>query len=171
MSKGEILVRGGSVFKGYLKNEKATKETFDENGWFETGDIGRWNPNGTLSIIDRKKNIFKMSQGEYIAAEHLESVYGKSPLVCQIWIYGNSFKSFVVAVVVPSADRFVEIGEAKGYWKHATRTIGSEGFADAFQNMWEEHGDELKSILRESLTKQESMVHYPCLLVCQFCSS
>lgn len=156
--KGEVLVRGPNIFKGYLKNEKATKETIDSDGWLATGDVGRWNPNGSLSIIDRKKNIFKLSQGEYVAAEHLEAVYGKCPLVGQIWVYGNSFKSFVLAVVVPSADRFVEYGEHKGYWTHSTRTIGSEGYSEAFKKMWDEHHDELKKHLRDALKEQESVL-------------
>mmetsp|Transcript_1125 Transcript_1125/g.1927 ORF Transcript_1125/g.1927 Transcript_1125/m.1927 type:complete len:730 (-) Transcript_1125:95-2284(-) len=101
---GEICVRGPCVFPGYYKNEAATKETIVD-GWLHTGDIGRWNPSGTLSVIDRKKNIFKMAQGEYIAAEKIESAYGKSPMVGQIWVYGNSFQSFVLAVVVPNLDQ------------------------------------------------------------------
>eukprot|EP00494_Astrolonche_serrata_P033700 UN33969 len=100
--RGEILLSGDSIMKGYLKNEKATKTTL-VNGWLHTGDVGRLNPNGTLSIIDRKKNIFKTSFGEYIAVEKVEGCYSKAASVNQLWVYGNSFKSFVVAVVVPDA--------------------------------------------------------------------
>eukprot|EP00493_Phyllostaurus_siculus_P025509 UN25853 len=88
--RGEILIRGPSVMKGYLKNEKATSETIVD-GWLHTGDVGRINPNGTLSIIDRKKNIFKTAFGEYIAVEKIESAYGRAAAVGQVWVYGNSY--------------------------------------------------------------------------------
>ena len=99
---GEICIRGPSVTSGYFKEPKLTAEAIDEQGWFHTGDIGRLTPAGTLQIIDRKKNIFKLSQGLYIAAEALEGMYALSPFVNQIWIPGDSQRSFLVAVVVPS---------------------------------------------------------------------
>jgi len=117
MPRGEVQIRGPCVFKGYYKNQKKTDEVMDKDGWFATGDIGRINPNGTLSIIDRKKNIFKLSQGEYIAVEKIENVYSKTASVGQLWIYGNSYKSFIVAIVVPDAAWAQKFLEGEGLWK------------------------------------------------------
>ncbi|XP_059308961.1 long chain acyl-CoA synthetase 4-like [Lycium ferocissimum] len=99
--RGEICVRGDTLFSGYYKREDLTKEVMID-GWFHTGDIGEWQPNGSLKIIDRKKNIFKLSQGEYVAVENLENVYGNNPVIDSIWLYGSSFESFLVAVVNPN---------------------------------------------------------------------
>ncbi|TKY71024.1 Long chain acyl-CoA synthetase 4 [Spatholobus suberectus] len=99
--RGEICVKGKTLFSGYYKREDLTKEVLID-GWFHTGDIGEWQPNGSMKIIDRKKNIFKLSQGEYVAVENLENIYSQVSSVESIWIYGNSFEAFLVAVVNPS---------------------------------------------------------------------
>lgn len=67
--QGEIWIRGGSVASGYLDLEEETKEAFTDDGWFKTGDVGEWAPNGQIRIIDRKKNLVKTINGEYIALE------------------------------------------------------------------------------------------------------
>ena len=69
--RGEICTRGDPVFKGYYKSEKSTKQTIDEEDWNHSGDIGVILPNGSLKIIDRKKNIYKLSQGQYVAPEKI----------------------------------------------------------------------------------------------------
>lgn len=99
--RGEICIRGKTLFSGYYKREDLTKEVLVD-GWFHTGDIGEWQPNGSMKIIDRMKNIFKLSQGEYVAVENLENIYGLISCIESIWIYGNSFESFLVSVVNPN---------------------------------------------------------------------
>lgn len=67
--QGEIWIRGDSVLEGYYDNEEDTKSAITPDGWFRTGDIGQWEPNGHFKIIDRKKNLVKTLNGEYIALE------------------------------------------------------------------------------------------------------
>ncbi|KAL5541286.1 hypothetical protein UlMin_042508 [Ulmus minor] len=99
--RGEVCVRGSTLFSGYYKREDLTNEVMID-GWFHTGDVGEWQKDGSLKIIDRKKNIFKLSQGEYVAVENLENIYGLVSDIESIWIYGNSFESTLVAVANPS---------------------------------------------------------------------
>lgn len=112
--KGEVCIRGPNVMKGYYKNESKTKETVDEDGWLHTGDIGCWTKHGSLKIIDRKKNIFKLSQGEYVAPEKIENIYQTCASVGQIFVHGDSFKSCLVAIVVPDLEVFEGWCKEKG---------------------------------------------------------
>lgn len=99
--RGEVCIRGDTLFSGYYKREDLTNEVMID-GWFHTGDIGEWQTDGSLKIIDRKKNIFKLSQGEYVAVENLENIYGLVPDIDSIWVYGNSFESFLIAIINPN---------------------------------------------------------------------
>lgn len=112
--RGEICVRGPIVFQGYYKDEEQTREVIDEDGWLHTGDIGLWLPGGRLKIIDRKKNIFKLAQGEYIAPEKIENAYAKSRFVAQCFVYGDSFNSSLVAVVSVEQDMLKALASTEG---------------------------------------------------------
>ena len=83
-------MKGPPVFSGYYKRPDKTAEAFDEEGWFRSGDVGVIYPNGSIRIIDRSKNIFKLSQGEYIAPEKLENIYVLSKYIAQSFVYGDS---------------------------------------------------------------------------------
>ncbi|NXP07896.1 ACSL5 ligase, partial [Thinocorus orbignyianus] len=107
-NEGEVCIKGPNVFKGYLKDPEKTAEAIDKDGWLHTGDIGKWLPNGTLKIIDRKKNIFKLAQGEYIAPEKIENVYIRSAPVAQVFVHGESLRSFLIGIVVPDPEALPE---------------------------------------------------------------
>merc|ERR1711879_651259 len=155
--RGEICIRGPSVMLGYLKNPEKTAETI-VNGWLRTGDVGRINPNGTLSIIDRKKNLFKTAFGEYIAVERVESAYSKAAAVAQLWVYGNSFKSFVVGVVVPDALWAKTCLKSKGVWPddgdNEPAPATSE-FCEKFMTVCKENLDLLKAAVLKNMKEQE----------------
>lgn len=103
--RGEIWVKGDMVMRGYHKNPEATAEAMHD-GFFATGDIGQLNDDGTLTVIDRKKNLFKLAQGEYIAIEYLETVYSRVNEISQMWIWGDPLDNFLIAVVVPNFETF-----------------------------------------------------------------
>ncbi|XP_013368476.1 PREDICTED: long-chain-fatty-acid--CoA ligase 1 isoform X3 [Chinchilla lanigera] len=113
--EGEICVKGPNVFKGYLKDPAKTAEALDKDGWLHTGDIGKWLPNGTLKIIDRKKHIFKLAQGEYIAPEKIENIYLRSEPVAQVFVHGESLQAFLIAIVVPDAEVLASWAKKRGF--------------------------------------------------------
>ena len=104
---GEICVKGPLVFQGYYKNDKENDKSFDEDGYFHTGDVGRLYPNlgNGIRVVDRVKEIFKLSQGEYIVPAKLEAIYYQCQYVKQILIYGNSKMNNIIAIISPDLDK------------------------------------------------------------------
>ncbi len=98
---GEILMKGPNLMLGYFKDDELTKQAIDEDGWFHTGDIGRIDDNRFLVITDRKKEIFKMSSGKYIAPQVIENKVKESFFIEQVMIVGENEK-FVSALISPN---------------------------------------------------------------------
>ncbi|KAL7868295.1 hypothetical protein SRHO_G00096790 [Serrasalmus rhombeus] len=142
--EGEVCVKGPNVFKGYLKDPEKTAEALDQDGWVHTGDIGKWLPNGTLKIIDRKKHIFKLAQGEYIAPEKIENVYIRSEAVVQAFVHGGQLtgeqercylmkmkQACLVAIIVPDPDFLPNWASKKGFHGSYEELCNNKAVKDA----------------------------------------
>jgi fatty acid CoA ligase FadD9 len=103
--RGELLVKTTHMIKGYYKRPEASAAIFDPEGFLKTGDIVERRGADTLVWLDRRNNVVKLAQGEYIAIGQLESTYvGNGKLIRQIYLYGSSQRSFPLAVVVPKIE-------------------------------------------------------------------
>ncbi|KAJ1913216.1 medium-chain fatty acid-CoA ligase faa2 [Tieghemiomyces parasiticus] len=107
--RGEICVRGPNVFHGYYRAPEQTAEVLSPDGWLRTGDVGMWDDQGRLIVIDRVKNIFKLAQGEYVAPERVENLYLTHPLVNQLFLHGDPLETYTIAVLVPEPDVLREL--------------------------------------------------------------
>lgn len=97
--RGELLVRGNTLFTGYHRNEEETKKAILPDGWFRTGDICTVDSRGRFRIIDRVKNVLKLAQGEYISPERIENVYlSHLGFLGQAYVHGDSLQTFLVAI-------------------------------------------------------------------------
>uniref|UniRef100_A0AC35TZ86 AMP-binding domain-containing protein n=1 Tax=Rhabditophanes sp. KR3021 TaxID=114890 RepID=A0AC35TZ86_9BILA len=130
--QGEILIHGDNVSEGYYKNEEKTKEEFimiDGKRFFCTGDIGEIRSDGAIIIIDRKKDLLKLSHGEYISLGRVETTLLSNPKVDNICVYGNSQSDYLVALVVPNEKNVTALAKEKGVegksWKDlcANKTV------------------------------------------------
>lgn len=110
---GEILVRGVGIIKEYYKNPEETKESFTEDGWFKTGDIGEFDEIGFLRIVDRKKHIIVMDTGKNVAPAKIESLFTNSPIIEQVVVIGDNLK-FISALLVPAFDVVLYMLREKG---------------------------------------------------------
>ncbi|ORA35072.1 carboxylic acid reductase [Mycobacterium aquaticum] len=100
--RGELLVKSEQMFPGYYKRPEITAEMFDADGYYRTGDIVAEIGPDQVEYLDRRNNVLKLSQGEFVTVSKLEAVFGDSPLVRQIYLYGNSARAYLLAVVVPT---------------------------------------------------------------------
>ncbi|SPM36796.1 oxidoreductase, partial [Mycobacterium rhizamassiliense] len=100
--RGELAVKSARFMAGYYNRPDLTATMFDEDGYYKTGDIMAEVGPDQLRYVDRRNNVIKLSQGEFVAVSRLEALYSTSPLIHQIYIYGSSERSFLLAVVVPT---------------------------------------------------------------------
>lgn len=102
--RGELLVKSLLATPGYYKRPDITAEVFDADGYYRTGDVMAEIAHDHLAYVDRRNNVLKLAQGEFVAVANLESVYVRAPLVRQIYVYGNSERAHLLAVVVPTEE-------------------------------------------------------------------
>lgn len=97
--RGELLLRGPTIFREYFKNPEETEKALESDGWFHTGDVAEIDEMGRIKIIDRKKNVLKLAQGEYVSPERLENVYmGNSSLMTMAFVHGDGTQSHLVGI-------------------------------------------------------------------------
>ena len=132
-----------------FRDPERTSHVLDDEGWLHTGDIGEWLPSGTLKIINRKKHIFKLSQGEYVVPDQLENIYLQSNYIAQIFVHGDSLKSCVVGIVVP------EVAAVKAWASHKGMT-NNDSFTALCNNR------ELKNFIMQELCVlgESAELHY-----------
>ncbi|KAK5652744.1 hypothetical protein OQA88_9597 [Cercophora sp. LCS_1] len=116
--QGEILLKGLPVFKEYYLNPEETAKAVTPDGWFKTGDIGEFDENGHVKVIDRVKNLIKMQGGEYIALEKLEAVYRGCVFVQSIMVHGDSEHPRPIAIIVPNEKTLAAKAQELGVDEH-----------------------------------------------------
>ncbi|SCK08443.1 carboxylic acid reductase [Streptomyces sp. WMMB 322] len=102
--RGELRIKTEMIMAGYHKRPEATAEAFDEEGFYRTGDIMAQAGPDEFVYVDRTKNVLKLSQGELVAVSRLETVFAADPLIRQVFVHGNSERSYLLAVVVPTPE-------------------------------------------------------------------
>ncbi|MFD3357523.1 carboxylic acid reductase [Streptomyces fradiae] len=145
--RGELLLKTDVIIPGYYKQPELTAELFDEDGYYRTGDIVAELEPDRIAIVDRRKNVLKLSQGEFVATSRLEAVFAASPLVRQIFVYGNSERSYLLAVVVPTPDA---LRAADGDERALRRALGT-----SLQELARESGLNSYEIPRDLLVETE----------------
>lgn len=100
--RGELLVKTQTAMPGYYKRPDVTATAFDDDGYYRTGDVMAEIEPDRLAYVDRRNNVLKLAQGEFVAVAHIEAVFSGAPLVRQIFVYGNSERANLMAVVVPT---------------------------------------------------------------------
>ena len=111
---GEILARGANVAtRGYFKQPEATKEVFEPNGWFHTGDIGRLDADGFLFITDRKKDIIVTAGGMNIAPQNIENMLKADPFISQVMVYGDR-RPYPVALITVNPEELTKFAREQG---------------------------------------------------------
>ncbi len=117
---GEILIRGKNVMQGYFNKDDETRKALDDEGWYHTGDVGHKDSDGHFYITDRIKDLFKLSNGKYVAPQQVEALLKQSPLIAQPVVVGANRKQ-VGALIVPDWEAVREVIKKEGIDAKGTR--------------------------------------------------
>jgi long-chain acyl-CoA synthetase len=135
---GELLVRGPAVFRGYYKQPDLTAEVL-KDGWFATGDVVRITPTGELQVIDRAKQLIKLSQGEYLSMTSLNDHYSNAELAAFVYVYANSTFDQPVAVVVPKKEK-IEQWQSRGIQDVTNDPVVREEVMESLKKVHKDRG-------------------------------
>ena len=133
--RGELLLKTPNMFPGYYKRAETTAGVFDEDGYYRTGDVFAEISPDHLVYVDRRNNVLKLAQGEFVTLAKLEAEFGNSPLVRQIYIYGNSAQPYLLAVVVPSEDALAthSAGALKSRIAESLQTVARQANLQSYE--------------------------------------
>ncbi|MEE3066191.1 MAG: carboxylic acid reductase [Actinomycetota bacterium] len=133
--RGELLLKTENMFPGYYKRPETTAGVFDPDGYYRTGDVVAEIAPNKVVYVDRRNNVLKLAQGEFVTVAKLEAVFGNSPLVRQIYVYGNSAHPYLLAVIVPSEEALSRFGgdELKGRIADSLQSVAKEAGLQSYE--------------------------------------
>ncbi|WP_411093673.1 carboxylic acid reductase [Streptomyces sp. 049-1] len=135
--RGELLLKAESLISGYFHQPEATAQVFDEDGFYRTGDVMAETGPDELTYVDRRSNVLKLSQGEFVAVSGLEAVFTTGPFIRQIFVYGNSARAYLLAVVVPTQDALERAGNddqrLRLILRESLRSLGNEAGLNSYE--------------------------------------
>ncbi|MDX1876416.1 carboxylic acid reductase [Mycolicibacterium sp. 141076] len=144
--RGELLLKSTDLIPGYYKRPDVTADVFDADGFYRTGDIVAELGPDHLQYLDRRNNVLKLAQGEFVTVSKLEAAFGTSPLIRQIYVYGNSSRSYLLAVIVPSSEALTGVSDAEALRPE---------LADALQTVARESGLQSYEVPRDFIIETE----------------
>ncbi|MEZ0052669.1 fatty acid CoA ligase FadD9 [Mycobacterium sp. MAA66] len=134
--RGELLIKSADLIPGYYKRPETTAEVFDADGFYRTGDIMAELGPDHLKYLDRRNNVLKLAQGEFVTLSKLEAAYGTSSLIRQIYVYGNSSRAYLLAVIVPSAEALAGVScgeELRPQLAEALQSVAREAHLQSYE--------------------------------------
>ncbi|MEC4764846.1 carboxylic acid reductase [Mycobacterium sherrisii] len=133
--RGELLLKTANMFPGYYKRPEVTASVLDADGWYHTGDVVAEVEPDKLVYVDRRNNVLKLAQGEFVTLAKLEAVFGNSPLVRQIYVYGNSAHPYLLAVVVPTEEALADndVDALKPLIADSLQTVAKEAGLQSYE--------------------------------------
>jgi len=162
----EILARGPNIMKGYYKLPDQTAEVLEDDGWFHTGDVGEWDPDGFLKVTDRLKDLIKTSGGKYVAPQHLEGLLIQDRFIEQVNVVGDKRK-YCTALIVPNFDQLEQwAGEQGIQWKDRKELVSKQEVYDLIKKSVQNVNKNLPSyetikdfrLLPEEFTQENNML-------------